>query len=104
MNLFRSLGLTAYLSGAIFLLVVGMIFALIEMGSRGEEIKNLERDLNEAARWQESALERIAAAEALEGVSAAEAARLCQAAGNSAFDRGVAFGEAKGRLQCEPQS
>lgn len=100
-GIFRAMSLTAYLTLAIAVLALSLILTVAECSVRGEEIKTLEREALDHLAWQEEAQVRIAEAEAREGVSASQAALLCQSAGNSAFDRGVAFGEAKGRMQCE---
>lgn len=99
-GIFRSLTLTAYLTLAILALGAALIFSWTQIGSQRAEIRGLKADLATAAKSLERASDDIERFAKVEGVSAAEAARICSAEGDSAFTRGRQFGIAEGKSTC----
>lgn len=77
--------------------LVAMVFIVLLIRSNGEktqEIRNLKGELATAAAALEQASEDIKRFAANEGVTLAEAAKVCAAEGSTAFDRGVQVGTA----------
>ena len=82
-------------AAAILAMVLFLVFEIRTVGAKNEEIKNLRLSIQARDTALADADKRIKALANTQGVTAAQAARICAAEGSSAFDRGRAFGRAE---------
>lgn len=73
-------------------LVIALGMAVKANGAKGEEVRELKRDLASASLSLEQASRDIARFSVKESAVAAEAAKLCALEGDGAFARGVEVG------------
>lgn len=75
-------------------LVSALVFFIRADAAKTEQIVQMREQLSDAYARVAFVERQWAESSAREGVTQAEAARICAAEGSSAFDRGVAFGRA----------
>lgn len=82
-------------AAAILAMAIFLIIEIRTIGAKNEEIKGLRLSIQARDKTLADANRRIKDLANTQGVTAAQAARICAAEGSSAFDRGRAFGRAE---------